>query len=334
MNTQAFKWLINKSLKIGSVRLSTYSWLTSEIKNSDCFSCLLTLQVDDPYLITLCMPSWKYTIKNVIIKDKFFRANQVLTILSEHCNLITTLEFEGPEFSNSLAMHNWTETLPVAQPLMQLEVFKCYDHLMDARFINRLFIISPQLLSVHLSSWNNVDDDIMITLSMNCSNLKQFIVQSEFMGISRLSDLSMISFFQGCKQLEKVGIGSSPNLEDNIIIEMASNCHNLKYVDINNCSKLTEKGITEIAKKCLKLEKIILHNTIITNDIIQLIFLNCQCLRSICIQRSTYTEENKSDISSFASIRLLAKQYPHVAIIHPAITGYENIVFELGLNNK
>ncbi|KAF7997476.1 hypothetical protein HCN44_006047 [Aphidius gifuensis] len=108
--------------------------------------------------------------------------------------------------------------------------------------IGRLRGLECLVLS-HSYGNNNVDDDVIISISNNCNKLKRFELSN-----CKDATASALRQLAKLKNLEVLSLEMVKNFDDDVFIDIVSECKNLNSLKIDTCFKLTDIGLKNIAK--------------------------------------------------------------------------------------
>ncbi|KAF7997450.1 hypothetical protein HCN44_006021 [Aphidius gifuensis] len=152
--------------------------------------------------------------------------------------------------------------------ITQLDTLKCLKvHHVDDLSVIRIVSSLKNLMELHMNCENisnvvlqdigqlkkleclvlsdgfNVDDDVIISISNNCSKLKRFELSNcKDATASALCELAKL------KNLEVLALDNVENFDNDAITCIVSECKNITSLELCTCYKLTEIGLRNIAK--------------------------------------------------------------------------------------
>ena len=111
---------------------------------------------------------------------------------------------------------------------------------------------------------------------------RQKLIKRLSMDIPTMTDISMSSIAENCKQLESLILTSMPHVTDVSMEPIVQQCKNLKKIRINCTKAITDVGITAISQHCPQLEKLSFSRCPAISDIsLQAITENCRNLTEL-----------------------------------------------------
>eukprot|EP01041_Mallomonas_annulata_P007720 gene7720-15799_t len=130
-----------------------------------------------------------------------------------------------------------------------------------------------------------VDDDVILSISKGCPNLKKLNIKN----CPKISSKALTYLSHGCKQLNDIEIDSI-SISDDDIQNFSSECKNLEKISFRNCN-ITSNGLKYIATNCSSITDIDFSNTNITTQGFEFLLSNFLNIKSISLNPNNVTNE-------------------------------------------
>lgn len=120
-------------------------------------------------------------------------------------------------------------------------------------------------ISVTLSTWDALDDDVMVALSESCPRLKT-VTLSEHRSSPKFTDAGLIALSHGCPDLTQLYIHRTHTITDTAILTLAEHCHKLHSLTLSANGLITSAAVCALLEANPDVTSVTLKGSSLIND--------------------------------------------------------------------
>lgn len=205
--------------------------------------------------------------------------SDMLYSLSPQCKHLEHLDLGAPRWTTSdFCGESVLAISIVARRLLSLDL-SSYQNMTNDVIIEIVSNCSS-LTSLNLSNIVNIADSSMIAVATHCRQLKSLSVSCCF----RLTDTAFKAISQSCLGINAVNYRYCYNMTHQSILVMASHSAQLTSINICQCRGIDDEAVEILARSCAKLERLAIGNSNLTDKCLEWIARHCaSCLRELDI---------------------------------------------------
>lgn len=213
------------------------------------------------------------------------------------------------------------------------------------KFINWLQVHGKDIRRLSLVNCAWVDDALITCVAKNCPDLQSLSIDPSHQTSVEITDEALIALAKVCPQLKEFMLEANKKnfigfrkgyegITDKGISRLLEGCRHMQKLSLKNCVGITDKALHMIGKSCPDLQEIALSFTLITDQGLGNLLMQCQSLQCIEIEHCEKTTGaaialiasncpllKKLNIASVpnideAVIRLLAQKCPELEVLN------------------